>query len=225
MPEPDGDRAGQTGTDPSLKLLILGDSSAAGVGCQTQEEALSGLLIQRFLKTHRIHWRLHARTGWTSEEAETALPELGEESFDVAVISLGVNDVTTETGVEAWLATYDRILGHLRKVNGVRHFILSGLPPMGRFPALPQPLRWYMGLQQARHQRALGTWAASLPDVTLVPLAFHSEPSEMAQDGFHPGPAIYARWADLLGKAIEDLKEPSAKSEAAIVPEQLERGA
>ncbi|ETX12905.1 hypothetical protein OCH239_15315 [Roseivivax halodurans JCM 10272] len=43
--EPDGPRAGRTGAGPSLRLLIAGDSSAAGVGADTQAEALSGRLV------------------------------------------------------------------------------------------------------------------------------------------------------------------------------------
>jgi hypothetical protein len=32
---------------------------------------------------------------------------------------------------------------------------LSGLPPMHRFPALPQPLRWYIGSRARDFDRAL----------------------------------------------------------------------
>ena len=39
LPEPEGLRQGVEGSGPPLRLLILGDSSAAGVGVATQAEA------------------------------------------------------------------------------------------------------------------------------------------------------------------------------------------
>ena len=43
LPEADGPRTGLTsGPAPSLRLVILGDSSAAGVGVGRQDEALAG---------------------------------------------------------------------------------------------------------------------------------------------------------------------------------------
>ena len=47
LPEPPGPRSGVGGDGPDLRLLILGDSSAAGVGAERQEDALSGQLAAR----------------------------------------------------------------------------------------------------------------------------------------------------------------------------------
>jgi hypothetical protein len=46
LPEPAGPRSGTLGSGAPLRLLILGDSSAAGVGVAHQSEALSGQLTQ-----------------------------------------------------------------------------------------------------------------------------------------------------------------------------------
>ena len=42
LAEPDGERIGQKGVGKSLALLILGDSAAAGVGVNAQDDALLG---------------------------------------------------------------------------------------------------------------------------------------------------------------------------------------
>ncbi|MEM1270634.1 MAG: SGNH/GDSL hydrolase family protein, partial [Bacteroidota bacterium] len=39
LPEPPGDRAGVIGEGPALSVLIVGDSSGAGVGASHQDEA------------------------------------------------------------------------------------------------------------------------------------------------------------------------------------------
>ena len=44
LPEPPGPRSGMLGSGPPLRLAIIGDSSAAGVGAASQKEALGGQL-------------------------------------------------------------------------------------------------------------------------------------------------------------------------------------
>ena len=44
--EASGDREGIIGQGQPLSLLILGDSAAAGVGVESQSEALSGAILQ-----------------------------------------------------------------------------------------------------------------------------------------------------------------------------------
>ena len=45
----------------ALRLLIVGDSSAAGVGVRTQDEALAGHLTRTLAQrsARRVHWQLH----------------------------------------------------------------------------------------------------------------------------------------------------------------------
>ncbi|MFZ4481665.1 MAG: hypothetical protein ACOYNZ_17420, partial [Rhodoferax sp.] len=66
LPEPPGAREGTTGQGPLLRLLIAGDSAAAGVGAACQDAALCGRLVG-FLRSHRtVKWRLLAVNGLDS---------------------------------------------------------------------------------------------------------------------------------------------------------------
>jgi len=47
LPEPEGNRQGIIGTGKALSILILGDSAAAGVGVQIQEDALLGAVLNQ----------------------------------------------------------------------------------------------------------------------------------------------------------------------------------
>lgn len=203
LPEPPGPRAGRVGTGPALRLLILGDSAAAGVGAATQDEALAGQLVQALLPRFDLTWKLIARTGATTQDSLQMLASLEREPFDVVVTSLGVNDVTGGRSPRRWMIDQARLVTLLREEFGAKRILLSALPPMHLFPALPQPLRAYLGAQALRYNAALRAFARTAPGCTWVPLDVKQDRSHMAHDGFHPGPPVYAAWAELLARQID----------------------
>lgn len=213
LPEPAGERAGVVGNGArELRLLIVGDSAIAGVGAAHQRDALAGQLAGRLAlrlepQGLRLRWTLVARTGATTADAVELIDEAwaatGEAlRADVAVVGAGVNDVTGQVPVARWLRTMDALAQRLSQRHGAGLIVLSGLPPMHLFPALPQPLRWYLGEQARRHDRALQRWASGRLGMLHVPLPTMTDPSAMASDGFHPGPPVYRAWAEALAEQV-----------------------
>ncbi|MCK9380442.1 MAG: SGNH/GDSL hydrolase family protein [Sulfuritalea sp.] len=203
LPEPAGARAGAGGSGPLLRLLVAGDSAAAGVGAQTQEDALSGRLVAGLTASFHVEWKLLAFTGATTADLLARLEQLPAEDFDVVVTSLGVNDVTGRRSLGDWRRQQGQLIALLENKFRARHILLSGLPPMHRFPALPQPLRWYIGSRAKDFDRALASLAGSRARCEFVKLGYAMmEPQAMAADGFHPGPAIYDSWAMELVRRI-----------------------
>jgi len=95
LPEAIGPRKGNSGIGPELRLLIVGDSSAAGVGVHTQSEALSGQLVKALEPEFSVTWRLIAKTGATCQSTLEMLIDdriKHTDTFDVVFIALGVND-------------------------------------------------------------------------------------------------------------------------------------
>lgn len=202
LPEPPGARDGVAGDGPVLRLLITGDSSAAGVGADTQQAALSGQLAARLSHGHTLRWRLEAETGATTRSTLARLQALETQRFDVAVVALGVNDVTRAVPVRVWVARQRQLHALLRDRFGVARIVASGLPPMAQFPLLPDPLAWVLGAHAARLDAALAGLAASDPAVVHVPLNLPFEPRYVARDGFHPSPLAYDHWAGMLATRI-----------------------
>ena len=68
LPEAAGPRSGVSGDAqlPPLRLLICGDSAAAGVGVTLQDDALSGQLVSLLAPHYRVQWQLEAQTGLDS---------------------------------------------------------------------------------------------------------------------------------------------------------------
>lgn len=203
LPEPPGERRGQQGSGPPLKLLIIGDSAAAGVGARHQDEALLGQLVSRLSPRYLVSWDLQAKTGDTTAAALARLDAMAPRHFDVAVTSLGVNDVTKMVRLGDWLRQQTLLRSVLKKKFGVDRLIISGLPPMHAFPALPQPLRWHIGSRATEFNRALRKNLAADDETTFVDVRFTSDTTLMSHDGFHPGPDVYARWSELIADAIQ----------------------
>lgn len=195
LPEPPGEQTGTAGSGPLLRLLVTGDSAAAGVGAAHQQEALLGQLVTRLSQDFRVEFTLLAKTGGTTRSSLRDVKKLSGQSFDAVVISLGVNDVTAGVGLTRWREQQAGLRTYLRESLGTQHLIVTGLPPVHGFPALPQPLRWYLGRRASEFDTALQQDVAAEPDVQFVSLRFSQDVSLMAIDGFHPGPAIYREWA------------------------------
>lgn len=196
LPEPGGAREGAGGSGPPLRLLIVGDSAAAGVGAPTQDQALAGRLVAGLAETFELRWKLIAFTGATTADLLHRLRQEPAAAFDVVVTSLGVNDVTGRRSLGDWRRQQTQLIALLEDKFGAGHILLSGLPPMHRFPALPQPLRWYVGRRAGDFNRALARLAAARASCEFVKLGYAMmNPTAMAADGFHPGPPIYGLWA------------------------------
>ncbi len=202
LPEPPGERAGCAGCGPALRLLIAGDSAAAGGGAPDLASALAGQLVARLAAHRRVSWRLVARTGNTIGDAIAQLDAAPAEPFDVAVLSVGVNDVTGGTSMRRWVASQQRLAELLQARFAVRRILLTAIPPMQAFTALPHPLAWYLGRAAAQLNDATRQWARGRAGCEFVESAFALEPDLLASDGFHPGPAAYARWAAQLAERL-----------------------
>lgn len=202
LPEAAGPREGQIGRGLPLRLLIAGDSAAAGVGAEHQDDALSGHLTQALAEHFLVNWTLWARTGDTAAELLERIHSTPENRFDVAVISIGVNDVTANRTVQRWLRLLDQIIVSLQQRHRLSHILFSSLPPMQHFPALPQPLRWYLGQRAARYNLALAAHLRGYECVHVAPPEYPDDATLIATDGFHPGPGAYAHWGRQLAAQL-----------------------
>ena len=202
LPEASGPRRVTVGEGSSIRILIAGDSAAAGVGAESQDAALAGRTASCLKDYFQVTWQLEARTGATTADTLDRLEGLDAQPFDVFVTSLGVNDVTRGIGLSPWLEQQRGLLELARDRFSVDLAVIAGLPPVGGFPALPQPLRWYLGRRARQFSDALERWVRSEARAHFVDLHFTLDPSLMASDGFHPGPAIYQGWGERVARII-----------------------
>ncbi|MDX1303588.1 SGNH/GDSL hydrolase family protein [Photobacterium sp.] len=203
LEEATGDRSGRCGQGQLLRLLLIGDSAAAGVGASSQSKALSGNLISALSGKFQLEWQLLAKSGYTTQDTYDMLIHQPKEQYDVVVISLGVNDVIKTFTTKDWLKHQIALIVFIRQHFSCRQIVLTKIPPMERFPALPPPLRWYLGRKARDFNRCLSDWTISQDDCELIDINHRLKPEQMATDGFHPGPGIYQFWGQTIAQVIK----------------------
>ncbi|CAI8812963.1 hypothetical protein EMIT051CA3_20350 [Pseudomonas chlororaphis] len=150
----------------------------------------------------QLSWQLRAQSGLDSRQLFQLLADGPAEPFDVALVSIGVNDVTSTIAATEWQARISRLIALLSDRFEARHIVFLPVPPMHLFPALPQPLRWYLGLRARRFNSLLAELLAGQEHCTLLATRFQPAADLMAGDGFHPSPALYRILADDAAQVI-----------------------
>ncbi|MEM9436223.1 MAG: SGNH/GDSL hydrolase family protein [Pseudomonadota bacterium] len=178
-----------------MRLLILGDSSAAGVGAGHQSEALAGQLASFLAEKHRIHWKLVAKSGATVGSTLHQIQALEPTYYDFVIIALGVNDAKNGVRVKRWQDGYRALLTTLSDSFGRPLICASGVPHLRDFPLLPKPLNSVLGDRSETFDAVLRDVVEGFDNVFHVPLTFPPDPSMLAADGFHPSPKTYREWA------------------------------
>lgn len=204
LPEAQGETIGQAGDgEPLLRLLVIGESPVAGVGVKTYEEALAAQLARclSVRLARPVQWRALGENGADAVRVLAHLVPRVRAPCDLALVVLGVNDTTHFTSVRRWRECVRAIVDALRAA-GAGEVILAGVPPMGRFTALPQPLRFWIGLRAATLDAELRQVAAREPGVRYVAVPALVAPEHLARDGYHPSAAGCAAWSERLADAL-----------------------
>lgn len=208
LPEPSGVRvATLSDGQGELSLGIFGDSAAAGVGVKTQDDApfgrIGALLAERLPSTIKV--QLHATSGHTSFDLLHRLYAMPKLTFDVVIISIGVNDVIKRTSDKAWTDNLQAIITLLTRKFGVSHVIFLSLPPMHLAPSLPTPLNSLIG-RRASALSGLLRQICLQNGVHYVQDDFAksslNRQTMFAKDGFHPSRATYDVWANTLADYV-----------------------
>ncbi|NLJ11901.1 MAG: SGNH/GDSL hydrolase family protein, partial [Gammaproteobacteria bacterium] len=129
--------------------------------------------------------------------------------YDVAVLAVGVNDVTAGTKDAVWVAQLQALRARLTAEFKVRNILVSAVPPMQHFTALPRPLSDYLG-RRARRLNALTTrLAKQTAELTFMPIELGVSPQMLAADGFHPSAIAYDLWAQQVVAQLKSCSDTS----------------
>lgn len=202
LPEPVTQSTGVVGQGNSLSFLLLGDSSAAGVGVDSTEQSLLGQLLVHLSQNHEVSYKMMAKTGRTTMDMIAIFEHEYAQHFDVVITALGVNDVTAQVSIKTWIQQQQHLTELIDKLYSPKKIIMSGLPPMHLFPALPWPLNAFMGQAADKLDVALQGLCENHQHLSYHSLRNYPTKVTTASDGFHPGPAVYSIWGKKLAEEI-----------------------
>jgi lysophospholipase L1-like esterase len=198
-----GPTEGTMGAGEPVRLLAIGDSIIAGVGASELSKALVGQTAAALANSRncRVSWQALGASGYDlAKVLDRLVPQLPPEPFDYVVVSVGVNDITGLTALRAWRQGLHRLLDALRSHSPTALIAISGMPPMGVFPLLPQPLRATFGMRANTFDEAARKVAGAHTDALHVPIEFAAGPAKFADDGYHPSEESYIEY----GRQVAD---------------------
>jgi lysophospholipase L1-like esterase len=173
-------------------LLLVGDSTIAGVGVDTQALGLAGQL-GRLLDAS---WVASGLSGATSRTVLNSYLVSGQ--FDVIVVSVGANDALAVRSRGAYARDIRRILRFLQAQSPDAAIIVSSMPGFAQFSLLPEPLRALLARHSIALETAARTVVASFDRVVMTAPAPTYTPGFFASDNFHPGESGYRDWAQFI---------------------------
>src|SRR5690606_20741756 len=195
LPAAGGAQCGEVGIGESLHLLVLGESTVAGVGVETQSEGLAAqLAIALAAQGRAVAWRAVGENGITAvQAAERLLPASLDAPADLVLLVFGVNDCTHFSSRSAWREGLRRLAERWQAKGAQVAF--SAVPPLAHFHALPWLLRQLLGWRATLLDRDLRALAAELgAQHCALDLPFAAQ--YLARDGYHPSALGYRVWAE-----------------------------
>jgi lysophospholipase L1-like esterase len=195
--------------DPLVRLVLLGDSTAAGVGVSRTQDTFGAKLAMR-LSTEGYSVRLSS-VAVSGSRAGDLSPQVGRalvmtDHPDLAVIAIGANDATHVTPLDDVARDIEAAVRRLRAA-GIA-VVVATCPDLGAPPAFARPLRDLVGWR-GRHVATRTEQAATRAGGLAVDLArltgpaFRADPDRLhSSDDFHPSAAGYRVWADATLPAV-----------------------
>lgn len=199
---------GLTRPGPGLRMVLLGDSSAAGYGVEDVTEttgAVLGSMLAR--ETNRRVWlHSYAVVGAQSSDLAPQVAAALTRSPQVAVILVGANDVTHAVRPSASVRYLADAVRQLQAHNVA--VVVGTCPDLGTIRPIPQPLRamsrlWSRRLAAAQTIAVVEAGARAVSLTSVLGQEFDAAPALLfGPDQFHPSAMGYAALASVLVPSV-----------------------
>ncbi|OCW59330.1 SGNH/GDSL hydrolase family protein [Hoeflea olei] len=229
LPPPRGRPKGVVGTgEAAIRLLVLGDSSAAGVGADriadTLGPQLAACLHEQTGKT--VSWRnAGANSATAAQVRDFVVPHVAERDFTHVLIAVGTNDAKNFVTRSAFKKGFGGLLYAVHARWPEAQVYWSQVIAMEHVPALPPRLAFILGLRRDIINAVGRQLCRERYGEALAPLAVLG-PEGFATDGFHANAEGYRYWAEHVTRAIgkdEPMGDEQASPDAAPASSSSQR--
>jgi lysophospholipase L1-like esterase len=222
-PHDAGGRYGGAGTGEPLRLAMLGDSAAAGLGVERADQTTGAVLAAGIAQAsgRPVDLACFAVVGAQSSDLAGQVERAQAFGADVVAVVIGANDVTHRVLPAASVRLLSDAVTTLLKSDIPA--VVGTCPDLGTIRPIPHPLRWVarswsrsLAAAQSVGVVEAGGRTVALADLLGPALAEHPE-EFFGPDRFHPSATGYAAVAgamlpsvlEVLGLAPEPELVPS----------------
>ena len=191
----------------AAKLFIIGESTVAGLGAKTHENALAGQFADRLSKHigRAVEWDVVGKNGVTARQTiNELLPQMPDKQYDFILVGLGGNDVLKLSSPVKWRRDMLELLGKLRAAQPDAAIFLSNCPMIKLSPALPNPIRFLLWQLSQLHDANIQEFSAELDRVVYYPQPKKLDVEGFFADGIHPSEKGYSDWAEAMMQHFAD---------------------
>lgn len=207
------------GKGEAIRLLVIGDSSAASVGIGHSDHGLAAQLALRLsTATGRpIIWRAAGFNSATAGQIrDYVLPNLSPEEWTHIVVAVGTNDAKNFHTARRFKREFGGLLYALRAKWPEALVVWSPVVEMLRVPALPSALARILEVRASLINEIGASLCLERGALPAERLPIIDAAVGFSTDGFHASEAGYAAWAEHLlpvvlnGASVTDEPVPSA---------------
>ncbi|WP_245705491.1 SGNH/GDSL hydrolase family protein [Chitinophaga filiformis] len=206
-----GNQTAQDTTVSNFTYLALGDSYT--IGESVPEEHRFPVQTARLLAAKGIHIaapRIIAKTGWTTDELETAVNEAAiTDTFSVVTLLIGVNNQYRGRSVAEYKTEFTRLLKQAIQFAGGHsdRVIVLSIPDWGVVPFAEGRDRQQIGDEidafNAANKAVAKKFRVHYLDITPDSREAAGDPGLVASDGLHYSGKEMAIWAGKLAGIME----------------------
>ncbi len=194
-----GPRSGKEGDgEAGIRLLTIGDSSAAAVGIDHTSGAVGPQLARKLHAStgETVAWHISGHNSAVAGEIrDVVVPNLEPVQYTHIVIMIGMNDMKNWHGVGRWKKEFGTLLYALRTRFPEAKLYWNQAIDLSQAPALPQPLAWIMNLRKDLINRKGAQLCIERGAICIPPLS-NAAPGGYCRDGFHANETGYDIWSD-----------------------------
>ena len=190
---------------PSMRVLVVGDSLAAGVGAADPADSLAGRIAHMLPGAEVVN---EGVSGARINEVKDALRNAPEGSYDFIFITAGANNILHLASLDEAQTQMDALLKEA-KTRG-RYVVLLTCGNMGLAPIFPPGVSAFYS---HRASEALQRFAmvADQNDVAFIDLYYEEDNDPFAKDEeryyaadkFHPSGAGYGIWYEQIVEVLQ----------------------
>ena len=198
------------GAGAPIRMLVVGDSSAAAVGVANTRDGLASRIAEGVAESsgRPVSWVAHGHnSAVASDLRDHIVPHLPDEPFTHIVISVGANDAKNFHSSGRWRHGFGTLLYALRTRYPDAKIVWSRLFHFSKLPAVPAPLGWFLDLRRCIFNRIADELCIERGAHAAPPMEITSSDG-LSADGFHASALGYRMWGRHIADHITSLDPP-----------------